>query len=114
MSSDVQHKFASFREFYPFYLGEHRNTTCRRLHFTGTSFALGFILLAVTSGNAWWFLGALLSGFVLVANFGLPGTLACAAALNVLIAVIALAHREQHAPIVEDTAVSAGTIDNSR
>ena len=31
--------FASFREFYPFYLGEHRNRTCRRLHFIGTSFA---------------------------------------------------------------------------
>ncbi len=63
MSSETQQGFASFREFYAFYLGEHRDTTCRRLHFTGTSFALGFILLALVSGNPWWFLAALLSGY---------------------------------------------------
>ena len=40
-------RFASFREFYPFYLGEHQNRTCRRLHFAGSSLALGFVLLAV-------------------------------------------------------------------
>jgi hypothetical protein len=26
-------RFASFREFYPFHLSEHRNATCRKLHF---------------------------------------------------------------------------------
>ena len=30
-------RFATFAEFYPFYLSEHRNRTCRRLHFAGTS-----------------------------------------------------------------------------
>ena len=44
-------QFSSFREFYPFYLGEHRNQTCRRLHFVGSSLALGFIVLAIKSGN---------------------------------------------------------------
>ncbi|MFN9572747.1 MAG: Mpo1-like protein, partial [Betaproteobacteria bacterium] len=34
-------RFTSFREFYPFYLSEHRNRTCRRLHFIGTTLALG-------------------------------------------------------------------------
>ncbi len=34
--------FASFSEFYPFYLGEHSNRTCRRLHFVGSCMALGF------------------------------------------------------------------------
>lgn len=29
-------RFASFREFYPFYLSEHANRTSRRLHFLGT------------------------------------------------------------------------------
>ena len=27
--------FKTFAEFYPFYLGEHSNRTCRRLHFLG-------------------------------------------------------------------------------
>ena len=63
MSSDAQQGFASFREFYAFYLGEHRDRTCRRLHFTGTSFALGFIVLAIVSSNPWWFLAALLSEY---------------------------------------------------
>ena len=63
MSSDAQQGFASFREFYAFYLDEHRDRTCRRLHFTGTSFALGFIVLAIVSSNPWWFLAALLSGY---------------------------------------------------
>ena len=30
----------SFAEFYPFYLGEHSNATCRRLHFVGSTLAL--------------------------------------------------------------------------
>ena len=32
--------FASFDEFYPFYLGEHANRTSRRLHVIGTLLAL--------------------------------------------------------------------------
>ena len=38
-------KFQSFAEFYPFYLGEHRDPVCRRLHFAGS--ALVVILLIV-------------------------------------------------------------------
>lgn len=55
--------FASFREFYPYYLGEHQNRTCRRLHFVGTSFAIGFIVAAIVQANAWWLLAALVSGY---------------------------------------------------
>ncbi len=36
--------FTSFAQFYPFYLGEHSNRTCRRLHFVGSS--LGLVCLA--------------------------------------------------------------------
>jgi hypothetical protein len=56
-------RFASFREFYPFYLSEHANVVSRRLHFTGSSLVLGCLLAAVTTRNAWWLLGALLSGY---------------------------------------------------
>ena len=56
-------RFASFREFYPFYLSEHANVVSRRLHFTGSSLVLGCLLAAVTTHDAWWLLGALLSGY---------------------------------------------------
>ncbi|PRQ07161.1 DUF962 domain-containing protein [Enhygromyxa salina] len=42
-------RFSSFSEFFPYYLGEHRNPTCRALHFVGTAgfFALvGWSLLS--------------------------------------------------------------------
>jgi hypothetical protein len=43
--------FASFREFYGFYLGEHRNRTSRRLHVAGTLLALLLALGALASGR---------------------------------------------------------------
>lgn len=57
---------------------------------------LSFLYFTNSIGAA---LGALLSGFVLVGRFGLPGTLACAAALNLAIALVALLQRGEHAPI---------------
>ncbi|MBV8464699.1 MAG: DUF962 domain-containing protein [Burkholderiales bacterium] len=42
-------QFASFREFYPFYLAEHRNATCRRLHFLGSSLVLVLLLLGIAT-----------------------------------------------------------------
>ncbi|WP_147652280.1 DUF962 domain-containing protein [Vulcaniibacterium gelatinicum] len=56
-------RFSSFREFYPFYLGEHRNRTCRRLHFIGSCVALALVALAVVQGNPWWLLAALAAGY---------------------------------------------------
>lgn len=38
--------FQSFRAFYPYYLQEHRNAWCRRLHFIGTSLVLLLALYA--------------------------------------------------------------------
>jgi hypothetical protein len=58
-------RFASFREFYPFYLSEHSHRTSRRLHFVGSCIALVFVALALVRANAWWLLGALLSGYAL-------------------------------------------------
>ena len=55
--------FASFREFYPYYLSEHANRTCRRLHFVGSCIVLGFAAAAIVTFNAWWLLAALFSGY---------------------------------------------------
>jgi len=39
--------FKTFSEFYPFYLNEHRNLICRRLHFVGSSLVLLVILYSM-------------------------------------------------------------------
>ena len=39
-------RFSSFAEFYPFYLSEHSDPTCRRLHFAGSAAVL-LILFSV-------------------------------------------------------------------
>jgi hypothetical protein len=41
--------YANFREFYPFYLGEHADPICRRLHFIGS--ALILILIALVAAR---------------------------------------------------------------
>lgn len=46
--------YANFAEFYPFYLGEHRNRTCRRLHFIGSTLVIAALVLAWWSGQLRW------------------------------------------------------------
>ena len=55
--------FASFREFYPFYLDEHSNRTSRRLHFIGSCGVLVLVALAIAGRNPWWLLAALACGY---------------------------------------------------
>lgn len=43
--------FKSFKDFYPFYLNEHRNSTCKIFHFMGTTLVLLFIVIALTTSN---------------------------------------------------------------
>jgi len=57
------HEFESFATFYPYYLNEHRNRTCRRLHFVGSTLALLCLVALVATGNPWWLLGAVVSGY---------------------------------------------------
>lgn len=56
-------RFASFREFYPFYLEEHSNRTSRRLHFAGSCGALAFVAAAITSADPRWLLAGLACGY---------------------------------------------------
>lgn len=55
--------FASFREFYPYYLGEHADVRCRRLHFAGSWVVLLVVVVALVSGNAWWLVLAPVAGY---------------------------------------------------
>ena len=56
-------RFASFAEFYPYYLREHAHPTCRRLHFAGTTAVLACLITALWTGNAWWLVGVPLGGY---------------------------------------------------
>ena len=56
-SGPMPQNYAHFRDFYPFYLSEHRNTACRRLHFIGSALVLlTLATLLITGRWGWWFL----------------------------------------------------------
>jgi hypothetical protein len=60
--------FKSFSDFYPYYLKQHSNLVCRRLHFVGTCGVISLLLLFFFTGNP--FLLALLP----IIGFGLAWT----------------------------------------
>jgi hypothetical protein len=55
--------FGSFAQFYPFYLSEHANRTCRRLHFAGSLCVLALLAAALVSGRALWLLAMPVAGY---------------------------------------------------
>jgi len=46
--------YATFAEFYPFYLSQHANRTCRRLHVVGSTVVLALLVTALLQGGWWW------------------------------------------------------------
>jgi hypothetical protein len=56
-------RYQSFAEFYPFYLSEHSRRETRRIHFVGSALALLCLLWALLSGEARWFLAAVICGY---------------------------------------------------
>jgi len=56
-------RYTSFREFYPFYLSEHANPMCRRLHFVGSLLVLAIIFLAMATADARWLWLAPIAGY---------------------------------------------------
>ena len=57
--------YGRFSEFYPFYLSQHANRICRRLHFAGTTLGLVALLLAISTLNFWWLLAGFVGGYLL-------------------------------------------------
>ena len=56
-------KYASFAEFYPFYLSEHSGRTTRRIHFLGSGLGLVCLFLMVITGDPIWLLIGLIIGY---------------------------------------------------
>ena len=59
----AERKYKTYEEFWPYYVGEHSNATCRNLHFVGTSLAILNLVLAIVTLNPWHLLGAVISGY---------------------------------------------------
>ena len=49
----AERKYQTLKDFYPYYLTEHSDTTCRTLHYIGTSIFLGIVVWAIMD-FAWW------------------------------------------------------------
>lgn len=66
-----EQNFASFQEFYPYYLEEHSDVTCRRLHYVGSLLVIAIALYAVISVKlVWlWLLPIVGYGFAWVGHF---------------------------------------------
>jgi len=54
---------ASYREFWPYYLNEHRRPQTRALHLAGTAAATGLIAACVATANLWLLLAAAVAGY---------------------------------------------------
>lgn len=63
--------YGSFADFYPFYLSEHSDRRCRRLHFLGTALLPCVLLASLASGRLiWlWALPLVVYGFAWVGHF---------------------------------------------
>ncbi len=49
----METRFKSLKEFYPYYLKEHLNPTCRKLHFIGTALLFIIVIIASVFNNFW-------------------------------------------------------------
>jgi hypothetical protein len=67
----METRYRTFKEFYPFYLRQHANSTCRRLHFAGSSIVLLLVALVVVTGEValLWLLPVVGYGFAWVGHF---------------------------------------------
>lgn len=64
-------RIQSFKEFYPFYLTEHQNTTSRLLHFIGTTlfFVVAIYALVSSQTQLLWLCPIMGYGFAWVGHF---------------------------------------------
>jgi hypothetical protein len=49
----MERKYHTLKDFYPYYLTEHSDATCRVLHYIGTTLVIGMLIFGIVS-PAWW------------------------------------------------------------
>lgn len=63
MTHQTQQRYRSFAEFYPYYLQEHSNSVCRRLHYVGSLLVLGALGYALATQQWLWLLALPFAGY---------------------------------------------------
>jgi hypothetical protein len=65
-------RFASFDEFWPFYVRQHAHAATRALHFVGSTLSLAVLAVAVVTGRPWLLLATPVVGYGLawIGHFG--------------------------------------------
>lgn len=59
----MEKKYKTLKEFYPYYLEEHQNPTCRVLHFIGTGLVFGILISSLIFGNYLWLISIPFVGY---------------------------------------------------
>lgn len=72
-SNTAATRYATFAEFWPFYLREHSRPRTRALHYVGTSLVVAIAVFALVTGRYWWLLVMPVAGyfFAWVAHFSI-------------------------------------------
>src|SRR5690606_10444947 len=63
MTAQTTERYRSFAEFYPYYLQEHSNPVCRRLHYAGSLLVLAILAYALFTQQWMWLLAMPLAGY---------------------------------------------------
>ena len=63
LTDEFPEVFNSFEEFYPFYLSQHENSTCRRLHFVGSTLGLAGLGAAMLTGKKRYIAAGIVAGY---------------------------------------------------
>jgi hypothetical protein len=56
-------RIQSYSAFWPYYLREHTKPSTRAIHYLGTAFATGCLLMLAVTGSLWFLLAALAGSF---------------------------------------------------
>ncbi|MFK8011224.1 MAG: Mpo1-like protein [Marinicellaceae bacterium] len=67
----TEKKYKSFKEFYPFYLNEHKDSRCRLMHVVGTTLLLVVLIYSLITSQfiLLWLLPVIGYGFAWVGHF---------------------------------------------
>lgn len=59
----MEKQYRTLEEFYPYYLTEHQNATCRKLHFVGTGLLFVILIAGLVTGNYVWLISIPFVGY---------------------------------------------------